>query len=160
MILTMTPKILKPSKRKNSFTIIDFYKSYIETVAGNALYEIDYKLFRCILEDYFEFIMDEVFMSSGEFKLPAGLGKIYVKKSKPSRYDRRHMNVDFRETMIQKTLVLHFNEHSSGFRYRFHWEKKEIRVPNISLYEMIFTRYNKRRLACLIKNRDRDYIER
>ena len=152
--------VKKPNRKKTSYTIIDFYNSYLKHISTNPIYNVDYRLFRAILLEYFDHIMDEVLMRSSDFKLPARMGKIYVYKVKPAVYDRRHMNVNFRETNLQGELVLHFNEHSDGYRYRFHWEKKDMLTAFSSAYEMVFTRNNKRKLSYLIKIRAKDYIEK
>lgn len=121
---------------------------------------MDYKTYRCIVEDYFDFISSEVLDKSREVRLPARMGVIYVEKLKPFSYTRKQLQVDFKATKDLNQTVLHFNEHTNGYRFRFHWNKRDILTRFSRAYEMIFTRTNKRRLAYLIKNDGKDYIEK
>ena len=151
-----------PVRNKAAYTGEDFYLSYLDYIGENPgeQYLVDYKTFRGIIDDYFAYIASMILDKSKEVKLPARMGTIRVTKSRPEKWDRHHMHVDFRETNLTGSLVLHFNEHSDGYRYRFHWDKHTMLTTNSTLYEIVFTRFNKRRLAYLIKNRITDYSEK
>lgn len=45
---------------KKSYTVIDFYQFYLSNIERNTVYDIDYKLYRQIVTDYFKFIAEEV----------------------------------------------------------------------------------------------------
>lgn len=142
-----------------SYVIKHFYDSYSEYVKDNQLYEIDYKTFRGIVTDYFKHIRDEVIENGREFKLPCRLGFLTVIKHKPKHYDSRSLRVDYRSSRDVGKLVLHLNEHTNGFKYRFHWNKQKMLIKNKIKYQLVMTRANKRRLAYILKNRERDYME-
>jgi hypothetical protein len=146
-------------RARKSYTIEDYYESYIEYVSDSEIYKIEKKVFREILEDYFSFLANEVICKSKEVRLPARMGTLKVVKKKPKRYDFTYCRIDFNETRKMGKTILHLNEHSSGYNYKFHWEKKDILISNITMYELIMSRHNKRLLAKKIKSRDVDYIE-
>ena len=60
--------------------------------------------------------------------------------------------------MFQKLILLD-NAHSDGYKYRCHYDKTDMVVPNKSKYQLVLTRANKRHLAALIKSREMDYAE-
>ena len=45
------------------------------------------------------------------------------------------------------------------YNYRFYWRKNEMIVRYKTLYELVLSRTNKRKLASIIKNKQADYIE-
>lgn len=147
-------------RSRKAYTIEDFYESYIEHVSDSELYKIEKKVFREILEDYFSFLADQVISKSKEVRLPARMGTLCVIKRKPKRYDFTYCRVDFNTTKQMGKTILHLNEHSGGYNYKFFWSKKDILISNISMYELIMSRANKRLLAKKIKSRDTDYIEK
>lgn len=142
-----------------SYVIADFYKSYIDSVGSNRIFVVDEKTFRSIVYDYFKHISSEVIEKAREVKLPGRMGTIKIVKTRPSSIARKNLRVDFKATRELNKTILHLNEHSNGFNYRFFWSKKDIIVRNKTLYEFIPSRANKRLLASLIKNNKSDYIE-
>lgn len=146
-------------KSGKSYTIVDFYQYYLEEVKSNINYKVDYKTYRKILEEYFKFIRDEIIERGEEVKLPSRIGIIRIIKTKPTYWDGKHCSIDFRKTREYGKTILYLNEHSDGWKYRCHWLKKECIIPNKTKYQLVMTRANKRRLAQIIKNKERDYIE-
>ena len=142
-----------------AYTVTHIYKSYVEHTKDNPSLKIDYATFRAIVVDYSNWVMDEVLERSREVKLPGRAGSLLVIKRKPFRINRRNFNVDFKHTNELGKTVLHLNEHSDGFRYRFRWKKSKSILKNKTLYEMVMSRANKRRLAYIIKNKLNDFIE-
>ena len=144
--------------KTKSYTIKDFYESYNNFIEGNELYTIDYKVYREIVTDYFKYIYDRVIEQSAEFKLPCRLGSLCVVKHLPKHYDSKSLRVDFKATNELHKIIFHLNEHSNGYKFRFYWNKKESLVTNKTKYQLVATRFNKRRLAQIIKNKEHDYI--
>jgi hypothetical protein len=145
--------------RPSSYVTKDFYKSYISSVKDNPLYYVKHSVFRAVFIDYINYILDRLFTKSEEVRLPGRMGYLQIMKRKPKSLQRKHLQVDFKATMELNKTILHFNEHSNGYNYRFHWRKDEMLVRHKTMYELIMTRTNKRRLASIIKNREFDYIE-
>ena len=146
------------TKENNSYTEIDYYKSYINYIGSNDAYRIDYKVFSSILYDYFKIIADAIILKAADVKLPSQLGTIFVRKRKFKPY-RNHLNVDFKSTNELGKTVLHMNEHTNGYSFMFKWEKRNIAFRSSILYQLVMSRDNKRRLAKCIKNKTTDYIE-
>lgn len=147
---------------KQAYTGIDFYNSYMEFVKGNPLYEIEYKVFRAIIDDYFRYLRDELIENGKEIKLPCRMGTLQIVKHKPKTFSttgRRSLRIDYGESKKLGKMVFHLNEHSGLFKYRFLWSKQVMLTHNKTKYQLVMTRDNKRRLAQIIKNHERDYIE-
>ena len=141
-----------------SYTIKDFYKSYNEFIGDNELYQINYKVYRQIVTAYFKYIYTRVIEESAEFKLPCRLGTLCIVKHKPKTYNGKSLRVDFKATNEYHKTIFHLNEHSDGYKYRFYWNKKDSLITNKTKYQLIATRFNKHRLAQIIKNKEHDYI--
>lgn len=142
-----------------SYTGKDFYKSYVEYVEDNPLYQVDYKTFRGIINDYFRYLRDELIENGKEIKLPCRLGTLSIVKHKPKEYSGRSLRIDYAESKKYNKVIYHLNDHTGGYKYRFYWNKHNMLTKNKTMYQLIMTRDNKRYLAQILKNRVRDYIE-
>lgn len=142
-----------------SYTGKDFYKSYIDYVGDNPLYQVEYRAFRDIINDYFKYLRDELIENGKEIKLPCRLGTLSIVKHKPKEYSGRSLRIDYAETKKVGKIVYHLNEHSNFYKYRYYWNKHNMLNHNKTMYQLIMTRDNKRRLAQIIKNKERDYLE-
>ena len=142
----------------NSYTEIDYYKSYINYIGDNDKYKVEYKVFLAILHDYFKIMSDAIILKAADVKLPSQLGTIFVRKRKFKPY-RNHLNVDFKSTNELGKTVLHMNEHTNGYSFMFKWEKRSMAFRSSILYQLVMSRDNKRRLAKCIKSKTTDYIE-
>lgn len=142
-----------------SYTGKDFYKSYIDYVGDNPLYQVEYRVFRDIINDYFKYLRDELIENGKEIKLPCRLGTLSIVKHKPKEYSGRSLRIDYAETKKVGKIVYHLNEITNGCKFRFYWNKHNMLVKNKIKYQLVMTRANKRRLAYILKNRIRDYVE-
>lgn len=138
----------------------DFYKSYMEYVEDNPLYQVEYRKFRDIINDYFRYLRDEIIENGKEVRLPCRMGTLQVVKHKPKTYTSKSLRIDFKATKEAGKTIYHLNEHTNMYKYRFLWSKQNMLTKNKTKYQLIMTRANKRRLAYLLKNRVRDYIEK
>lgn len=142
------------SNRK-SYTIIDFYKYYIDNNPNG----VDYKAYRVILEDYYAIILDEILNRSEELKMPHRLGTVRIIKYKPKAYNSKSLSVDYKLSNELGYKVYHLNEHSDGYKYRLYWHKDIAGNFSIYKYSLNLIRAAKRELARLIKNKLTDYPE-
>lgn len=142
-----------------SYTGKDFYRSYIDYVSDNPLYQVDYKTFRGIINDYFKYLRDELIENGKEIKLPCRLGTLSIVKHKPKEYSGRSLRIDYAESKKYNKVIYHLNDHTGGYKYRFYWNKHNMLTKNKTMYQLIMTRDNKRHLAQILKNRVRDYVE-
>lgn len=151
-------KYLSKYKRA-SYTIADYYLSYLKYIEQGTVYDVDYPIFKEILTEYFQMLRDEMLEESRTIKLPCRLGTITIIKKPPKTFTRKSLAIDFRESRLQGKLVFHLNEHSNYYKYRAHWAKKDALVKGRFHYQFIMTRSNKRRLAQIIKNKEHDFTE-
>lgn len=140
-----------------SYTGKDFYKSYIEYVENNPLYQVEYKTFRAILNDYFKYLRDQLIEEGKEIKLPCRLGTLAIVKHKPKEYTGKSLRIDYAASKKYNKMIFHLNEETNGFKYRYYWNKQNMLTQNKTKYQLIMTRANKRRLAYILKNKIRDY---
>lgn len=150
----------KLNYNRKSYTIADYYLSYKDYIQEGSQYDISYQTFKAIVTDYFKYIRDEVMLNSKEVKLPCRLGTLQVIKHQPKEYTNKSLRWDWKATRELGKPVYLLNDHSNGWKYRFHWQKKDIIVKNIKKYMFIACRQNKRDLAQIIFNKQCDYIEK
>ena len=145
--------------KTKSYVGADFYKSYMEYVDDNPLYQVEYRKFRDIINDYFRYLRDEIIENGKEVKLPCRMGTLSIVKHKPKEYTGKSLRIDYGESKKLGKMVFHLNEETNGFKYRYYWNKQNMLTRNKTYYQLIMTRENKRRLAYILKNRIRDYVE-
>lgn len=142
-----------------SWTGKDFYQSYCEYVEDNPLYQVEYRVFRDIINDYFRYLRDEIIENGKEVRLPCRMGTLSIVKHKPKEYTSKSLRIDYGESKKLGKVIYHLNEHSDFFKYRYYWNKQNMLTKNKTKYQLVMTRDNKRRLAYILKNKLRDYCE-
>ncbi len=136
-----------------AYTGHNFYDSYLEYVEDNPLYQVEYRVFRDIINDYFKYLRDELIENGKEVKLPCRMGTIQIVKHKPKEYTGKKV---FELIMLSKKagkIIYHLNEHSNFYKYRVYWNKQNMITPNKTKYQLVMTRDNKRHLAQIIKKK-------
>lgn len=144
---------------RKCYTIADYYLSYKDYIEPDTQYDVDLKTFKGIVTDYFKYIRDEIMLNCKEFKLPCRIGTLQIVKHQPKEFTGKSLRWDWKATKETGKPVYLLNEHSSYFKYRFFWSKKNCLLTNKSKYQFVASRENKRNLAQIIKNRIKDYIE-
>ena len=91
-------------------------------------------------------------------RIPFGLGNLTIVKKKLSPFynDRNTLPVDWERTRElweedpqaekDKILVRHLNAHTGGWRFRWKWSKKDMRVGNRAIWKMDMCRKASREL--------------
>ena len=72
--------------QRKSYTTTDFYESYKQYIEPNTPYDIDLQTYKNIINDYFQYIRDEVMYSCKEFKFPCRLGTLQIIKHQPKEF--------------------------------------------------------------------------
>lgn len=137
-------------KSKKSYTFRDMYRT--------MPVEVDYSLFRTILDEMCKVILEHVLERSEGFKMPYGLGFIQVGKYMPKSLTQKSLSVDYRASKEYNKKIYHLNEHSDGYKFRLYWSKIPRTFPDRYKYQLNLVRQNKRKLAQLIFNKH-DYID-
>ena len=137
-------------KNKQSITFRDLYRT--------MSIEVDYGLYKRILQEMCRIILDAILNSSDGFKMPFGLGFIQVGKYLPKALNDKSLSVDYKASREYDKRIYHLNEHSNGYKYRLYWSKIPRTFPDRYKYQLCFVRQNKRRLAQLIFNKQ-DYLD-
>lgn len=145
---------------KNYNNLRDSYKTY----KRESEEPVDIKEYVSIVNGFMKFLMRKLF-EKGVILLPERLGNIQITgrrvRARVEDGIIKGLAPDWGETKKlwerdpvakeEKRLVYHFNEETDGVRYKFTWSKERVLVPNKTLYNLRFTRGNKRELAKLIK---------
>lgn len=140
-------------------TIADFYLNYKNYIDEGTQYDVDLKTFKAILIDYFKYIRDAIMLECKEVKLPCRLGTLSIVKHQPKEFTGKSLRWDWKATKESGKPVYLLNEHSDYYKYRFFWSKQNCLLTNKSKYQFIASRQNKRDLAKLIFNKEKDYPE-
>ena len=120
--------------------------------------EVDYGLYKRILDEMCRVILEYVLNRSEGFKMPFGRGFIQVGKYLPKSLTADSLSVDYKASKEYDKRIYHLNEHSNGYKYRLYWSKIPRTFPDRYKYQLSFVRQNKRRLAQLIFNKQ-DYLD-
>jgi hypothetical protein len=140
--------------KQTSCTLVQAYKEY------DDFYDVGYKKYRSICENFNKLIIDEILLKAKEFKMPHRLGSLRIlKKEMNYSAGKNKLKINWQETNKHKKVVYHLNDHTDGFNYRWFWSKKNAIVKNKTIYSFQATRTNKRRLASLLKGKKVDYYE-
>lgn len=134
---------------KNSHTFRDMY--------NKMPIEVDYELYKRVLDEMCKVILEHVFNRSEGFKMPYGLGFIQICKYKPKKISKESLSVDYKSSKEFNKKIYHLNEHSDGYKFRLYWSKIPKVFPDRYKYSLSLVRQNKRKLAQLIFNKH-DYI--
>lgn len=137
-------------KNKQSVTFRDMYKE--------MPVEVDYGLYKRVLDSMCKIILEHVLRRSEGFKMPYGLGFIQVGKYRPKTFTSKSLSVDYKASKEYDKRIYHLNEHSDGYKYRLYWSKIPATFPDRYKYQLQLIRKNKRDLAQLIFNKQ-DYID-
>lgn len=142
--------VLERMRSKKSTTFRDMYRT--------MPIEVDYSLYKRILDEMCKVILEYIFERSEGFKMPYGLGFIQVGKYRPKTMTSKSLSVDYKTSKEYDKRIYHLNEHSDGYKYRLYWSKQPKTFPDRYKYQLNLVRQNKRRLAQLIFNKH-DYID-
>lgn len=120
--------------------------------------EVDYGLYKRVLDEMCNVILETLLNASDGFKMPYGLGFVQVGKYKPKGLTPKSLSVDYAASKEYDKRIFHLNEHSGGYKYRLYWSKIPKTFPDRYKYQLGFVRQNKRKLAQLIFNKQ-DYLD-
>lgn len=128
-----------------SYTLTQTYRYFINNnKEGITLSE---KKYRDICKKFNEFIVEEMY--KGRTINLKGLGRLYIRK-KIAKENKRF--IDFKKTQERGKTSYHLNLHSSGYYYKFEWNKTGLK--GIKAWQFNPTRTNKRTLAKKVKNKN------
>lgn len=135
------------------------YKTYLTTTED----PVDVKTYTELNNLYMKFLVYKG-LKGYEIILPARLGTLAVIGRKPKiRFDEEGKVIglapdwvktkklweDNPEAKAKRQRVFHVNAHTDGYRYKWHWSKKNILIENKTLYALRMVRSNKRAVNTL-----------
>ena len=147
------------NKVQKPYTFQHMYKHYLKQIEKESPYDIPYHTYVEICSEYYKTIMNYILHESGRINLPFKMGEMRIRKRKINIDKYRDLTPDWENTLKYKKLIKHINPHTSGYKYKFYWNKKGLNITNLYLYAFVASRDNKRMLAKLIKSNHNDYFE-
>ena len=149
-----------PNKIQNPYTLKDMYDHYYKGLIDgeNSPLYVPYDIYIKICSEYYIAVMELLLDRGLSYKIPYGMGNIRVAKRKVNLRTARRIPIDWESTFKYNKKIYCLNEHTDGFRYFFYWSKPN-NYKHKYLYRLVFTRQNKRKLAKLIKEYNKDYFE-
>lgn len=116
----------------------DLYKHYKNT-CDDPLSKQEWK---SVLDELNKEFMRMIIEEGKNMKMPY-LGKLSIRKYKPISAK----SLDFGHYNKTGEKIYFTNEHSDGFRARFHWSKMQCRIPGKAPYSVEITRKNSRAIS-------------
>lgn len=151
-----TKKYRVSNKRKElyrlTYTIYDFYQNFEHNKT------ISKEKYISILKDFFLMLTEKVITDRKKIELPNNLGSHRIKKIKQNK--NKPPRIDFNKSKLLGVKVYHLNNHSSGFYFRWYWDKYPYLIKNKKMYKFELTKTNSLLLAKEIFRCNRDpYIK-
>lgn len=159
---------------KVDYKPIDIFKAY-KKETGNPS-KVSQATYFKILKDFYKELFDLLIYDSFEYVMPFRLGYLRIAKlsSKPKikngKLDKKSLRPDWKSTLElwekeygkiskeelkkipNKPLVYHTNKHTSGYRFKFLWDRLTCTIKNAKMYTLQINRETKRKLAKVAKD--------
>lgn len=149
----------KKVSNAQSYVLRDMYEDYIKDIKKSSVYYVNYTLYCKLCTEYFYYIANAIVEDSEDVKLPDRMGTLSIRKKKMHFYAQQLYSVDFKNSKKYHKKIIFDNSHTDNYKYFFKWDKTSATARNKSKYQFVATRDLKRRLASLIINKHKDYIE-
>ena len=164
-------------KYKSDFVLLDIFKFYKKKQKESGKEAVEKPIFNKIVKEFNEAICEEIVENAYEYRMPNRLGYLRVRKHNTrlildanGKLKTSHMHPDWKATndlwavnegaKAEKKIVLHTNRHTQGYYYKWYWDKRACNIKNNSVYSLLMSRTNKRRISEAVnKNDNIDYYE-
>jgi len=156
MVRTILSNVHRVSRIKGCKTLTDAYAEYKESAKGKFV--ISYSDYVKICYAANKKIVEHI-QNGGYFKMPYNVGDLDIKKRK---VNYNNLKIDFAEFNRTGKKIMLLNEHTDGWYFKYHWDKKLCNIKGNFFYSFIPTRANTRELVRLLKSGEkskRDYLE-
>lgn len=151
-------KIRGKNKIQNCYVMSDMYKDYIKDIESESPYYVSQSEYIAICSEFYKEISRQIIEESATIVLPCRMGRVAVSKNKPKVMCAATLSIDWEMSRLYHKQIRHINDHTSGYKYRFMWYKRNCAAVCKDLYRLVFSRTNKRSLAKEIKS-GRDYFQ-
>ena len=171
----------KEGKYKADVKTKDLYNYYVSKISN----PLSYLEFSKIIQDVNKNCIYKLALTGEEFRLPYGLGVVYLAKRKiniklndDGTLNTRNLKADWKKTkelwerkypgisaeeivkIKNKPIVYYMNEHSNKYRMVFNWDRRTSNVKNQSLYILRIVRTLKAEVAkYFVESRNTNYYE-
>jgi hypothetical protein len=133
------------------------YREYIKDIPIDSPYYVTFKEYTKINNLFWKEVSHSIVDEGRTFHMPYNVGDTYVRKEKID-YNKDRLPIDWQLTTQTGKVIYNLNEHSEGYKYELKWNKKVCMFQNNYLYQLVYTRTNKRKLAKNIKSKHTDYF--
>jgi hypothetical protein len=157
--------------------IYKFYKSSINNPVSQSVVKAVYK-------DVFPELIKLIVLENFEFRMPGKLGHLRVRKKRIEAkidnngdLDTRALSINWKKTkqlwekkyeglkeeellaIPDKPVIRELNEHTDGYRFMWHWDKRATSIPSQNAYYIQLTRANKKILSQASKTNELNFFE-
>lgn len=158
--------------------LYEFYKGRVEN-------PLSYAQFSRVIQDVNKNCIYKLALTGQEFRLPAGLGVLYISKRKilpkfdeNGKLDIKNLKPDWKKTkelwatkypdvsakdlkaIKDKPIIYFMNEHSDRYRMLFNWDKRTCNIMNQSFFAFSVVRTLKSEVAkYFVESGNTDYYE-
>jgi hypothetical protein len=164
------------------YSFDDIYK-YYKSLYKDKSY-LSKKQVKALYKEVFTEIAKMIVLDNLQFRLPANLGYLRIKKkyveptiNENGELDTRRLSIDWKATkklwqerypgmsseelkkIKNKPVIRELNEHTDGYRYVWYWEKLTSTVPNQTAYYIDMTRTNDQILSRASKVNHLNFFE-
>lgn len=119
------------------------------------IYQIDRSVYWKIIAEYHKIITDKMIETGHDYKCPKSIGKIIIRKYKPSKLTPKVDWIEYNKTGIVEHVGMEFYE---NYHAKYIWCKDKKRVRNVSLYSFRPVSSNKFRLSKEILYNGKDKV--
>lgn len=162
---------------RKDYGIKDIYNFYTKKKKDSGKEYVSSKSFGTVLKQFNKEICNAIVLDSYEYRMPYRLGYLRIRKFKTrlvldpdGNLRTGHLHPDWVATKQlweknlkakeEKKIVWHTNKHTQGFYCKWYWDKSVCNIKNSSVYSLVMSRTNKRKIAEAIKNNENiDYYE-
>lgn len=164
-------------KYKADYSLPNIYRFYKKKQKGLKKPVIEEFTFSKIIRSFNTEVCEAIVDESFEYRMPYRLGYLRIRKHKTrlvldadGKLKTGHLHPNWvatkalweknEEAKESKKIIWHTNKHTQGFYCKWYWDKTVCNIRNSSVYSLVMSRTNKRKIAKAIKTNDKiDYYE-
>lgn len=138
-------------------------ENYKRFKAENPSIDISFKEYDALLRSINLEYSIRILETGNVVKLPYGLGGLSINKKKGKKIysdgngDHICLPVNWKETLKEKKVIYHFNEHTDGFHCKWYWIKSMSKIKYKEIWSFRICKKNSQLLTAYCFNTEKKY---